>query len=102
LWWDRSAFQNQPTQVLETVLGNATRNNPKARSPWVLNENVNLAKELVASERIRVMLRFEAFNLFNRVRWGAPSSTFTANTFGQVRSQANTPRQAQVALKFQF
>jgi hypothetical protein len=101
-WWNRSAFQQQPRAVLETTLGNATRNNPKARSPWVLNENVSLAKDFVASERFRVTLRFEAFNIFNRVRWGNPDSTYTSNNFGLVRSQANTPRQAQVALKVQF
>ena len=51
---------------------------------------------------MKVTFRAEGFNLLNRVRWGAPDSTFTSPTFGIVRSQANNPRQMQFALKFNF
>lgn len=102
LWWSKTAFQQQPASVLETVLGNATRRNPKARSPWLLNENASLAKNFAITERARIVLRAEAFNLLNRVRWGGPNSTWTSGAFGQVRSQANRARQMQFALKFEF
>jgi hypothetical protein len=46
--------------------------------------------------------RWEMFNMLNRVVWGAPDSTLTSNTFGLVRSTANTPRQMQFALKVIF
>jgi hypothetical protein len=47
-------------------------------------------------------LRFEAFNVFNRVRWGGPDSTVTSPNFGVIRSQGNDPRRMQFALKVAF
>jgi hypothetical protein len=102
-WYDRNAFnQGISTDRLNTEFGNATRNNPRLRTPWNLNENIALAKNIVITERVRMSLRGEAFNIFNRVRWGGPSGTVTAATFGDVRSQGNTPRRMQVAFKVNF
>jgi len=108
VWWNKAAFgvdaSGNPlsTAALNSVFGNATRNNPKARAPWVLNENVSLAKNFKVTESMKITFRAEGFNLLNRVRWGVPDTTFTSSTFGIVRSQANNPRQMQFALKFNF
>ncbi len=103
LWWDRSAFnQGISTERLNSEFGNATRLNPKQRTPWRLNENFNLAKNISVTEQVRLALRFEAFNVFNRVRWGGPNSTVTSPQLGQVRSQGNGPRTMQLALKVLF
>ena len=41
LWYDKSAFNQGISQAtLDSMFGNATRNNPKLRTPWNLNENV--------------------------------------------------------------
>lgn len=101
-WWNPNAFQQRSADELQSTLGNATRNNPLERSPWNLNENITLAKLIPITESVSATFRFEAFNLFNRVRWGNPNSTYTAGTFGLVRSQANQPRRLQMALKLQF
>ncbi|MBM3796036.1 MAG: hypothetical protein FJW31_18705 [Acidobacteria bacterium] len=90
------------TAELESGIGNATANNPKARQPWDFNENLSLAKDVSITERVRFTLRFEAFNILNRTRWGGPDSTVTSPTFGQVRGQANDPRRMQVGAKFVF
>jgi hypothetical protein len=92
---DKSVF---PTQ-LSYVFGNETRFNPKLRTFSNLNENISLAKTFRIGERFRLDLRGEAFNLFNRVVFGSPSASLDSNTFGVITSQANTPRQMQVALK---
>ncbi len=102
VWWNRAAFQQVPAAFLDTRLGNATRNNPKTRSPGVFNENLSLAKNVSVTERAKLSLRFEVFNIFNRTRFGGPDSTATSPTFGLVRSQANAPRQMQIALKVVF
>src|SRR5262249_59206034 len=102
LYWNKAAFNQVPQTVLDTQLGNTTVNNPKARSPWFLNENVSVAKDIPVRERVRVMLRFEAFNIFNRVRFGAAINTLNSPTFGLVRSQSNDPRKMQAALKVSF
>jgi hypothetical protein len=90
-----AAFPVQPVGVL----GNAPRKNSQVRLPWNLNENVSLAKTFNLGERFHIDLRVEAFNLFNRVVFGAPATNLSSSTFGIVSSQANTARQMQGALK---
>jgi hypothetical protein len=81
------------------AFGNATRNNPKARSWWGLSENASLAKTFQFSEKIRMDLRWEAFNIFNRVIFSAGNANLNSSTFGLVTSQANGPRDMQFGLK---
>ncbi|MCC6585653.1 MAG: TonB-dependent receptor [Bryobacterales bacterium] len=90
-----SQFPAQPAYLM----GNATRYNPKVRSPWGLSENVSLAKTFQITESMRIDLRGEAFNLLNRTIFGTGSTNLNAGTFGIVQDQANTPRQMQVGLK---
>ena len=109
VWWNKAAFgvdangnQLTQTQLLYYGFGNATRDNPKARAPWFLNENLTLSKNIDITERVKAILRFEAFNLLNRVRMGLPDSTVTSASFGQIRAQANDPRRMQFAAKIVF
>lgn len=82
-------------------VGNMARVNPKARSFPVFNENVSLAKTIASSDNRReVDLRFEAFNLLNRVQFASPATNLTGSDFGQVTAQANSARQIQMAIKF--
>ena len=89
-----SFFGTQPADF-----GNATRHNPKLRSFWDRNENVSIAKTFAITESIRVDLRGEAFNLFNRTIFGTGSTNLNAGNFGIVTNQANAPRQMQMGLK---
>jgi len=91
---NRAAFV-QPV----AALGNAPRINPDVRRPWNLNENVSLAKSIKASNSLDMDIRVEAFNVFNRVVWGAPNTDFSSNNFGLITSLANLPRQMQLGLK---
>ncbi|MBI3682860.1 MAG: TonB-dependent receptor [Acidobacteria bacterium] len=103
VWWNRNAFQQGiSTERLNSEFGNSTRNNPKTRGPWILNENVSVAKSFGITEKVRATFRWEAFNLLNRVRWSGPNSTITSASFGLVRGQSNVPRQMQLALKVVF
>lgn len=81
------------------ALGNAPRTNPDVRRFWNLVENVSLAKTITLSGELRMDVRMEAFNLFNRIVWGAPDANFNSSTFGVISSQANSPRQMQLGLK---
>jgi hypothetical protein len=103
VWLDINQFnQGISTTVLNTVFGNATRNNPKLRTPWSLNESFSIARDLRFTERFALTLRGEAFNLFNRVRWGIPASAVTGSNFGKVTTQGNTPRRMQLAFRLVF
>jgi len=80
-------------------LGNAPRINPDVRRFWNLAENVSVAKSIKATQKLDMDIRIEAFNIFNRVIWGAPNTNFASNDFGLINSLANTPRQMQLGLK---
>jgi hypothetical protein len=94
---DRSAFPAQPINF-----GNATRFNPKLREFGNYNENVSLAKTFRVTERMRLDFRAEAFNLFNRVRFGSGTNNLDSTNFGVVTDQTNSQRQMQMALKLYF
>ena len=97
-----------------TIIGNSTRFNPKARQFPNYNENISVAKEFQITEKTRLDFRWEAFNLFNRVRFGiGPTRNGTDNAtaslsdpnFGRITSSANLlnePRRMQFALKLYF
>lgn len=95
LFLNPAAFPAQPRDLL----GNATRYNPKVRAFPNFNENVSLGKTFVATERLRIDFRAEAFNLFNRTVFRAPNSNLNSTSFGVVSGQLNAPRQMQAALK---
>lgn len=82
--------------------GNATRYNPKLRAFPFRNENVSLSKTFRITEALGLDLRGEAFNIFNRTVFGNPNGNLDSNAFGTVNSQANDPRQMQVALKLRW
>ena len=90
-----SEFPAQPTHLY----GNVTRYNPKVRGFWNKTENVSVAKTFQITEKTRIDLRGEAFNLFNRTIFGTGNTNLNSNTFGQVVNQVNDPRQMQLGLK---
>jgi hypothetical protein len=91
---DRAAFV-QPVGEL----GDAPRMNGAVRRPWNLTENLSVAKTIALSTGLRLDVRAEAFNIFNRVVWGAPEQNFNSTNFGLITSQANAPRQMQLGIK---
>ena len=97
-------FPNQG--VLQNVgFGNATRFNPKVRQFPNLNENLSVARTFPIKESLRMEFRAEAFNVFNRVRFGPGDLNLQDQNFGQLTSSSdllNSPRQLQLALKLYF
>jgi outer membrane receptor protein involved in Fe transport len=85
-----------------TVLGNATRFNPKAREPWVREDNFSVSRSFQFTEKIRMDLRGEAFNAFNRPRFNPGSTALNDPNFGIVNSTLNEPRRMQLGLKLYF
>jgi hypothetical protein len=90
-----SAFPAQPA----AAFGNATRYNPKVRAFWGQSENVSIARTFRITESIRVDLRGEAFNIFNRTIFGTGNLNLNNAAFAQVTNQTNDPRQMQMGLK---
>jgi hypothetical protein len=85
--------------------GNQTRYNPKFRQLPNLTENLSLAKSFRITEKTRLDFRAEAFNVFNRQRFGTGSLQIQSAQFGQLTSSGdllNSPRSMQMALKLYF
>jgi hypothetical protein len=103
LWYDKIVFnQGISSATLNAMFGNATRNNPKLRTPWNFNENVALGRSFRFGERRSFDVRGEAFNVLNRVRWGGANNSITSAAFGRVTTQGNTPRRMQIGMKLFF
>ncbi|HZQ54968.1 MAG TPA: carboxypeptidase regulatory-like domain-containing protein [Bryobacteraceae bacterium] len=85
--------------------GNMTRYNPKVRQFPNFNENLAIARSFPIKESIRLEFRAEAFNIFNRVRFGTGTTLLQDPSFGKLTSSSdllNTPRQLQLAMKLYF
>jgi hypothetical protein len=96
--FDTSAFTiNAPF-----TFGNAPRLMPNLRGPRATNFDISLFKNIPISDRFRAQFRAEAFNAFNHVQFGIPTTAITSNTFGRITSQQNSPRDVQLALKLLF
>jgi len=95
-------FPAQPANVI----GNMTRYNPKFRSRPSRSENFSFSRSFRFTERMRLDLRGEMFNAFNRAIFGMGSLSLQSTTFGVLGrtsgDQANSPRQVQLALKLYF
>jgi len=69
----------------------------------VYNEDFGIMKRTYVNETMNFEFRFEMFNAFNRVVFGGPAANVSDPfNFGRVGGQANSPRQGQFALKFNF
>ena len=90
---NRAAFSAPVAQ-----LGDAPRVNGDVRRPWNMTENMSLAKTVSMPNQVRLDIRIEAFNVFNRVIWGEPEQNFNSANFGLITT-ANAPRQMQIGLK---
>ncbi|MBS1824836.1 MAG: TonB-dependent receptor [Acidobacteria bacterium] len=82
--------------------GSAPRTLPDVRSDGLRNFDLSLFKNFVVWEGATLQLRGEFFNVFNTVRFDAPSGAFGNAPFGSINAQENLPRNVQVALRFSF
>lgn len=73
----------------------------RLRGPGFFNWDMGFFKNFSASERWKVQLRAEFFNIFNRVNLDNPVNSFSDGGFGGILSAAD-PRIGQLALKITF
>ena len=79
--------------------GTAPRNS--VRAPGYENVDVALTNTAALFNGVRIQLRWEVFNLLNRVNFDVPNRTFGTANFGRIFS-AQSPRQMQFGAKLIF
>ena len=71
------------------------------QGPGYFDVDLGLSRMFAVSERQRVEIRGEAFNVQNRVNLGPPTTALNSATFGKILS-GESPRIMQFAIKYQF
>jgi hypothetical protein len=94
----RAAFNGALTTAPR--IGNFGRN--VLRRDAVNEVSLSLVKRFSFSERYSMEFRSEFFNVFNKPRFNPPVFTVAAGNFGQITSQANSPRNVRFGLTFNF
>jgi hypothetical protein len=84
------------------VAGTAPRFEGTVRGDGIRNLDLSLFKVLSLTERVRLQLRAEAFNVANRTQFGLPDTSFGDPAFGTISNQANSPRQMQFGARLTF
>jgi hypothetical protein len=81
--------------------GNAPRN--PIRGPGINNFDFALYKDTAITERTKIQLRFEAYNIFNHTQFDPDGvhTDVTGASFGAITAAEN-PRLMQIAGKFIF
>jgi hypothetical protein len=118
-WFNPSCFQYPG----DYAFGNEPRVDPQLRTDGIKNFDVALQKSTSLHEAVSLDFRAEFFNIFNRVQFGPPvtlapvsptcpiwspganatnSACAATNTFGQVTTQVNNPRQIQLSLRLNY
>jgi hypothetical protein len=82
-------------------LGNSALHYTQARGFASPNEDLSLLKNVFATERVRIQLRAEALNAFNRTILGGIITDTTNPLFGQVTSTSGN-RQLQLGMRLEF
>jgi hypothetical protein len=83
------------------TFGDISRN--AFRTPPALQMDAQVSRLFPIHERLVMDLRLEAFNVLNHPNFGAPTSTTSSGTFGQIAStQLTSARVFQGAIKFNF
>jgi hypothetical protein len=100
-------FRTDPFGIIAKENTYALRTTPLAlasiRASRQNNIDMAVFKNFHPVERVTLQFRFEAFNAFNRPRFGDPNINPANAAFGTVaKSQLNQPRMLQLALKANF
>jgi hypothetical protein len=68
-----------------------------------------LSKDVSPAEHVRVRLRADVFNVFNRAQYGAPNADLSQTNFGLITTTISnyatgrgTPREFQLSAKISF
>ena len=86
----------------DQIPGNAPRYSDDLRADHISGLDFSFFKNVPIREKTKVQLRAEFFNFTNTPRFSAPNAFFGSVDFGTITSQYNSPRRAQMGVRFLF
>jgi hypothetical protein len=72
------------------------------RAQGIRRWDFSVLKNTIVTERMRMQLRGEFYNLFNTTHFAAPNTTVTNASFGRITGTFLGPREIQAALRLEF
>ena len=97
-YFDTSQF----TLPAPYTYGNAGRLLSALRAPGLANLDVSVFKNFTLHESVKLQFRAESFNTMNHPQFSLPNTSIGASSAGVISTQANLPRDIQLALKLLF
>lgn len=97
LWFNPAAYSEPQQPFRQGTSGRDT-----LRGPHQWESDLSLSKNLLLSERFKLELRADAFNVFNHVNLGNPNSQIDGSAPGQITYLQLPMRQMQFGLHLQF
>jgi hypothetical protein len=100
--WNPDAFEFIPNS------GFVVRTNPKSyagvQAPGQKNLDINVAKFFNVTERVRVELKLETYNLTNSFTGRIPTTNVTSSNFGRVtrKARGTLGREMQYNIRIHF
>ena len=100
LYINRSVFVD-PISIGRYQRGNTSHLLSQLRGPWQLSENFSLQKNIRPLESLRIQLRADLLNAFNRTLWGNIETNAASPLFGQVTGASDwfSPRKIQFGVR---
>ena len=96
---DKRAFVNPAPYTF----GNLPRSAPFGLfAQGILNEDITLRREIAFTERWRLSLGVDMFNVTNSVYFAAPGTNIDSANFGQLTTASNAPRKLQLNARITF
>ncbi len=85
------------------TFGNLARSAPYGLfAPALWNMDSTLRRSISITERVKLLLAADVFNVFNSVVFAAPQTNISSANFGQLTSAANAPRRIQLNARINF
>ena len=85
------------------AFGNLPRSAPYGLfAPHTVGADMSLKREINITERMRLNLQADVFNVTNTVCFAAPGTNIDSSNFGQVTTTSNLPRKIQLDARFVF
>ncbi len=102
-WFNPTAFQcagsNAACTTFSGQFGNLGRNS--VYGPGTISWDMAVSRTFSFTERWKLDLRSDFFNILNHANWNNPVASLSSSTFGEVTG-FNSPRIVQMALKLHF